>query len=212
MRFAHIRTVASFFVALVAVACSGQTQEPPPPEAAVGFVVETAPPEPGSARAQTLAALDHAENFRLYSLQPFVPPVPPSPGESDENIGENMQAAWDAWGKECDRGGCLQRNRILGVTDVAARTKEDILKNVLRNALGRVPNYGLACAAQYRHAIGFVSAGKEYHVLLCYECGQIAVAVGGKEGHQEQAYELAGEPELDAMLTSAGIWLADKPD
>lgn len=183
---------------------------PPPPVAAEDFVVETTPPEPGSARALALAAIEHAHDFKLYSLQPFVPPPPSEPSQK-EGAGRAMQAASDAYEMECDKGGCLQRNRILGQVDIGDRHGQDVMKRVLRTALDRVPNYASACAAQFRHAIGFRSGRSEYRVLLCYECGQLAVDIDGMSRGQGQTSQMTGEPELDAILARANVRLAAKP-
>lgn len=177
------------------------------------FVVETSAPEPGSSRALALAALDLAEEIELYSLQPYVPPPPPFPGQPDGNDYDvKLNASTESYDNHCRQGGCLYGNKILGKVDVVGRRDQDALREILRLSLDRVPNYGLACAAQYRHAIGFKSDGDEYHVMMCYECGQIAIAMNGNAGYQEQAYEMDGEPELDAILKQAGVPLAPKQD
>ena len=114
---------------------------------------------------------------------------------------------------DCKRTGCLYGNSVLGMAEVDASSERELLRDTLARALGKVPNYGMACVAQYRHAIAFSSGGKRYEILLCYGCGQIGIAQDGKLLlGSDQAYDMGSEAKLDAILKTAGIELAPKPD
>jgi hypothetical protein len=65
-----------------------------------------------------------------------------------------------------------------------------------------------ACVPEYRHAIGFVSDGKRYEVLLCYQCGQIMIAVDGVQREDGQAASMGDLEALHAIFRRAGIPLA----
>jgi hypothetical protein len=64
----------------------------------------------------------------------------------------------------------------------------------------------------YRHAIEFMANDRKFQVLLCYGCGQVAVAIDGERGPDDQAYEMGNESDLDAILRRANIPLAPKSD
>lgn len=179
--------------------------------------VEISSPDPKSARGNALAAIGHGTHFILYSLKPRDYPLAP---DSKFKYGtpeyeKEMKGYLEAWYKEkeksCEDEGCLYLNPILGKVAPADQKDIDVLKATLRSTLGKVPDFGTACAAEYRHAISFISDGKNYDILLCYHCGQVGIAVNGEVLEDErQAYDMGKQSDLDAMLTKAGIPLAPK--
>ena len=181
--------------------------------------VEISSPDPKSARGNALAAIGHGTHFILYSLKPRDYPLTP---DSKFKYGtpeyeKEMKGYLEAWYKEkeesCKDGRCLYLNPVLGKIESIDQKDIETLKATLRSALGKVPDFGTACVAEYRHAISFTSDGKHYDILLCYHCGQVGVAVNGKVLEDEsQAYDMGKQNDLDAMLTKAGIPLAPKPN
>ena len=175
-------------------------------------------PDQKSARGLALTGIEHGSNFVLYSLMPRIPPPPP---ESKYEYGtkkyENdakryMDALQKKERESCKDEKCLYSNPVLGKVGVVDPKDIEVLKATLRSALGKVPNFGYACAAEYRHAISFISDNKRYDIMLCFHCQQVGVAINGKEGFEEQAYDMGKQGDLDAMLTKAGIPLAPKPE
>jgi hypothetical protein len=180
--------------------------------------VELSSPDPKSARGQALAAIEHGSNFVLYSLMPRVPPPPPESKyeygtkEYEKDAKRYMDVLQKKEEESCKDEKCLYLNPVLGKVGVVGPKDIEILKATLRSTLGKVPNFGYACAAEYRHAISFVSDGKHYDIMLCFHCQQVGVAIDGKEGLEEQAYGMGKQSDLDAMLTKASIPLAPKPN
>jgi hypothetical protein len=178
--------------------------------------VEVSSPDPNSARGQALAAIDRGSNFVLYSLMPREYPLAPNSKfkYGTPEYEKEMKGYLEAWYKEkeksCEDEKCLYLNPVLGKVAPADQKDINVLKATLRSTLGKVPDFGIACAAEYRHAISFISDGKNYDILLCYHCGQVGVAIDGKVGFEEQAYDMGKQNDLDAMLTKAGIPLSPK--
>lgn len=176
------------------------------------FKIEASPPKPGSARAQALAALDTAERLTLYSLQPWQPPETPeawSKLRSSEfsrrvrKLNDSSQREW------CHAHECIDGNRVLGSVEVGAADRATVLQ-ALRDSFAKVPNFGFACGAQYRHAVGFFDAGQHYQALLCYHCGQVKIRVDGKDrSGDEQTYEMGDLRAINAILTRAGVRLSE---
>lgn len=100
---------------------------------------------------------------------------------------------------------------MLGRVQLRTGTDIEKVKTIARLSLSQVPNYGLACAAQYRHGIEYAVDGRKVQILLCYECGKVAAGIDGKFGYDEQTYEMGDEGDLDAILRKANIPLAPKP-
>lgn len=179
--------------------------------------VEISSPDPKSARGKALAAIDSGADFVLYSLQPWSPPQFP---RSDAEYGTPEfeaheaaeHAAWEKSRKEwCAHDDCLYDNLILGKTKLDRAADIETATNNAKLSLGQVPDYATACIAEFRHAIEFVANGHKFQILLCYQCGQVGVAIDGEIGYAEQTYDMGKEGDLDAVLTKAGIPLAPKP-
>ena len=178
----------------------------------------TVPPSPDSPRGQALAALSalkEADEVTLYSLQPWQPPAPDGPmpeyGSPDyESFLRERSAATERSQREwCARAACLYRNRILGkVVPEDAGGRALVLDAALRS-LGADPDYAFACIAEYRHAVEFRADGHLYQILLCYGCGQVAVAIDGKLGRPGQTHDMGDEDGLDRMFVGAGVPLAE---
>ena len=196
-----------------------QMPEPPPPQEAAQFEIKISQPEKGSPRGEALVALEQATDFVLYSLRPEDPMFAPDSRFDygtpayEADVKPKVDAFKNAQAINCKRTGCLYGNPVLGMTAIKLPGERELLRDTLARSLGKVPNYGMACAAQYRHAISFSSGGKRYEILLCYGCGQIGIGQDGKLLlGSDQAYDMGSEAKLDAILKTAGIELAPKPD
>jgi len=179
-------------------------QPPSPPD--------IVPPEPDSLRARALDALAGAQELTLYSLQPWQYPRTPAAWDElsdtersrrEAALVERSESRW------CKRETCFYRNRVLGRTRVV-RADAAVVRTALGEALGRVPDYVSLCAPEYRHAVSFVSGGRRFEVLLCYQCGQILVVENGEQA-SGQAASMGDLRALNAILRRAGIALAKIP-
>lgn len=216
-----MRALVTFCMVAAVSAChadaQGDKKIPPPPEP-VEFKVEISPPDADSERGKALAAINAGTDFVLYSLQPWTPPEVPGAdakyGTPEYRAYEAAQsAAWDKSQKEwCKRDDCLYGNLILGKTKPSSISDIDVVRNTAKLSLAQVPNYATACAPLYRHAIEFIADGRKFQTLLCYGCGQVAVAIDGALGPDDQAYGMGNEGDLDAILRKANIPLAPKSD
>lgn len=175
--------------------------------------VEISSPDPDSERGRALAAVEQGSDFVLYSLQPRG--YPDAGDSSHEHGSPEFEADMERWREKerlaCGNGKCLYLNPVLGAVSIDRPVDIQTMKSILRPALGQVPNFDVACVAEYRHAISFVSDGAKYEVLLCYGCMQIAVAIDGKVGWDDQAYEMGSEEALDAILRRHEVPLSPKP-
>ena len=217
----RIMHVLALCIAVTGSACHTNAQDEreilPPPEPA-DFKIEITPPDADSERGKALAAIDAGADFVLYSLQPWTPPEVPGAGAKygtpEYKAYEAAQsAAWDKSQREwCKRDDCLYDNLILGKTKLSSIAEIDVVRNTAKLSLAQVPNYATACAPLYRHAIEFVADGRKFQALLCYGCGQVAVAIDGELGPNDQAYAMGNEGDLDAILRRANIPLAPKSD
>lgn len=175
------------------------------------------PPQRDSPRGRALAALAAMDGaLTLYSLQPYVPPdLPPVEGargsakyiaaqKRNEEILERSQDEW------CKRGDCLSGNKVLGKVAVKAKNDRSQVMRALRESLGKIPGYASMCHPEYRHGVAFVSGGKRYDVLLCYQCGQVRVVIDGDEENSSdgQTYSMGSQAALNAILRKARIPLA----
>lgn len=178
----------------------------------------TVPPSPDSPRGRALAALsalEAADEVTLYSLQPWQPPDSDGPmpeyGAPDyaSFLRERSAATERSQQEWCARAACLYGNRILGkVVPEDAGERALVLDAALRS-LGADPDYAFACIAEYRHAVEFRAGGHLYQVLLCYGCGQVAVAIDGQLGRPGQTHDMGDEDGLDWMFVGAGVPLAE---
>ncbi|QQP94217.1 hypothetical protein [Lysobacter enzymogenes] len=173
---------------------------------------DIAPPEPGSLRTRALDALAGAQELTLYSLQPWeYPRIPaawddlpePQRSQREEALVARSESRW------CKREACFHRNRVLGRTRIG-RADAAVVRTALNEALGRVPDYVSLCAPEYRHAVSFVSGGRRFEVLLCYQCGQVLVVENGEQA-SGQAASMGDRQALNAILRRAGIALAKIP-
>ena len=181
-----------------------------------GAEVVISTPTPRSPRGRALGALAQAEDLVLYSVEAYSPPKMPGPRPDhdrtlteayDRAESEALDRSYKAW---CTREPCLHRNRILGQTPVRVAADRAAVLTALRESLGEVPDYASACVPEYRHAVTFTADGHRYDVLLCYRCGQVAVAIDGEIGFDEQTWKMGEEGALNAILTRARIPLAPK--
>lgn len=168
------------------------------------------PPEPGSLRAQAIAALERADAMTLYSLQPWQYPRLPaqwarlSVHERDRREQALVERSEREW---CGKGQrCFYRNQVLGRTRLGAADRAKV-RAALNEAVGQVPDAVSLCAPEFRHAVSFVSGGRRFDVLLCYECGQVLVSTGGRQ-ELGQAGRMGSQRTMDAILRRAGIALA----
>ena len=171
------------------------------------------PPEPDSLRAQAIAALERAGEMTLYSLQPWQYPRLPARWErlSEQERDRREQALVERSEREwCVKGQrCFYRNQVLGRTRLGAADRATV-RAALNEAVGQVPDEVSLCAPEYRHAVSFVSDGRRFDVLLCYECGQVLVAADGRQ-ELGQAGRMGSQRAVDAILRRAGIALARAP-
>ncbi|WP_394539719.1 hypothetical protein PRJ39_03620 [Lysobacter enzymogenes] len=212
--------LASMLFLIPVSLASAQTDEPRAGTSAEeqDFKVELEPPKAGSLRAKALAALtslDRAQALTLYSLQPWPTPRTPAAwyklpeAEQSERVAAFFEKDRRRW---CRGHACIDANRVLGRVETSGADRLAVLQ-AARDALGKVPNFGYACAAEYRHAIAFADQGHRYEILLCYHCGQVKVVVDGKERSGDQsAYEMGDLRTIDAILTRAGVLLAKGAD
>lgn len=178
------------------------------------------PPQRDSPRGRALAALAAMDGpLTLYSLQPYVPPhLPPVEGvrgsakylAAQKRNEEILERSEDQW---CKRGDCLSGNKVLGKVAVKAKNDRSQVMRALRESLGKIPGYASMCHPEYRHGVAFVSGGKRYDVLLCYQCGQVRVVIDGDEegSSDEQTYSMGSKTALNAILRTAKIALAKEP-
>lgn len=175
------------------------------------FEVELRAPKAGSARAQALAVSQSAGTLTLYSLEPWRAPEPPAAwrklrysefSRRTQELNERSQR------ETCQAHACIDGNRVLGSVEVGAADRA-VVAQALRDTLGKVPNFGFACDAQYRHAVAFADGAQRYEVLLCYHCGQVKIRIDGEErSSDESAYEMGDLRAINAILTRAGVTLA----
>jgi hypothetical protein len=173
------------------------------------------PPE--SVQSRMLADLADAENVELLSLQPWdmgayfdevdknTPPedAPDAVKEaSNADEGERQQRAQQQW---CEGYPCLFGNRVVGRVATAVPAQLDFVRETLDAWAARHPDYLVGCEPQYHHAIVFEAGGRHYDVLLCYTCGQYAIAVDGKMREGNQAAAASGLKQFNALLEASGI-------
>lgn len=179
------------------------------------------PPQRDSPRGRALAALAAMDGaLTLYSLQPYEPLDLPTPqgrpgspkylAQEERNEERSARSERD-W---CKRAVCLGGNKVLGKVAVTGKADRAHVSKALRESLGKVPEAISLCHPEYRHAMAFVSGGKRYEVLLCYQCQQVRVIVDGDvEGSvDEQADAMGDQRALSAILRKAGIALANVPE
>jgi hypothetical protein len=216
---ARLRALCGVLLAMLVLTACGEGEAVPIARVQVQGGAEEviiSAPKPRSPRARTLAALAQARNLVLYSVEAYSPPDRPGPRPQhdraaieayDRAESEAADRNWKTW---CTREPCLHGNRILGKTPVLAAADRAAVLTALRESLGQVPDHATACVPEYRHAVSFDANGHRFDVLLCYRCGQVAVAVDGEIGFDEQTWKMGDEGALDAILTRAGIALAPK--
>lgn len=175
---------------------------------------ESSAPVPGSARAQALTALAGAQEITLSSLQPWSFPheledvSDVAPAKRNEVMVERLNRSRSQW---CESADCFHATRVLGRTQIAA-TDMASMRALLRDVLGIMPPYASACIPEYHHALSFADAGSRtrYDILLCYQCAQVLVVVDGKERELGAIAPMGGQRMLDAILTRAGVPLAQR--
>lgn len=179
------------------------------------------PPARDSVRGRALAALAASEGpLTLYSLQPYEPldlPTPQGRPDSPKYLAQEKRNEEPSARSErdwCKRAVCLGGNKVLGKVAVTGKADRAHVSKALRESLGKVPEAVSLCHPEYRHAIAFVSGGKRYEVLLCYQCQQVRVIVDGDvEGSvDEQADAMGDQRALNAILRKGGIALANVPE
>lgn len=216
-----LRWPAYAFLVLALVACdrmSAQRGKQVEVAGQDGSKIVISRPDPDSERGEALAAIDGGTDFVLYSLQPWTPPEVPGAnakyGTPEYKAYLAAQsAAWEKSQREwCKREECLHDNLILGKTKLSATADISTVRNNAKLSLEQVPDYATTCVPLYRHAIEFMANDRKFQVLLCYGCGQVAVAIDGERGPDDQAYEMGNESDLDAILRRANIPLAPKSD
>jgi hypothetical protein len=133
--------------------------------------------------ADVLAALQKADRFELYSLDPDIPDVKP----------KNDFHGWKVLGKTL-------------VKDAAARKK---LVAALQK--GVAENDGVAAGCfNPRHGIRVIGKNKTVELVICFECLQVQVFVGG-QARQGFLTTESPQPAFDKILTDAGVPLPKKP-
>ncbi|MEI2431637.1 hypothetical protein RDV84_10575 [Lysobacter yananisis] len=204
-------------LALAPMAAAAQTNEPQPgtPAENQDFKVEVEPPKAGSLRAQALAALEQTETLTLYSLEPWQAPRVPTAWHKlpEAKRSGRIDALFEKDRRRWCRGyACIDANRVLGRVETSGADRLVVLQ-AARESLGKVPNFGYACGAVYRHALAFADQAHRYEVLLCYHCGQVKVVVDGKQDSGDgQAYEMSDLRAINAILTRAGVPLSKDAD
>ena len=160
----------------------------------------------GSPQRQALDALADADRLVVHSLlseydydvmMAMDRALPP--GRSD---GAQQRALRDQW---CRRGPCLGGQRKLGNTTLATESDKAVVQALLEGWMGKEPNYGTACIAQYHHAVSFAGGGHAYDVLLCYGCGQYKLLRDGVEVAEGQGAHPVGHTVLNQRLAAAGL-------
>jgi hypothetical protein len=226
---AGLRVLAGTLAVAWALSACNKEEAVSPGNSTVSPVEQTAEPElsplevvytknaPGSYQANAIAAFDTATDVEVISLLPWDVgayfdkrrKIEPNASASERvrrafEAGEHdrqrhAQAAW------CQPGPCIEGNRVLGAIRVTSPERMNVLRATLTGWYETSPDYGVACASEYHHAIAFTSEGKRYQVLLCYHCGQYTILVDGVPSPESQAAHAIGLNELNAWLGQAGI-------
>lgn len=129
--------------------------------------------------------LDNAETFELYSLDPDW-----KPGKGGKLVE----------GKDGFRGW-----RVLGKTEVKEKAERRRLTDALR--VGAEDNSGMVAGCFIpRHGLRLKGGDKAVDLVICFQCLQVEVCVGGK---QEKGFLTTGDPQkqFDAALKLAGVQL-----
>ena len=134
---------------------------------------------------QVLKALDSPSSITLYSIQPWGGPDLPE---------------WDLHGHH--QNGHVELTQWRASQAVAALTEAIAKGNAHQESL---------CMFNPRHALRVISKGDTYDILICYECGQLALY------KNDQPLRFSGSigsgPEaLNQLLQLSGIPLADDAD
>lgn len=157
----------------------------------------------GAKRTEAVfAALDNAEEYVLFSLEP-------TEDEEAEAAGEVAEEAAPGDPSAGTKPAALDKFhgwRVLGQTTIDDKAVQKKLNGALDT--GRRESDGsIASCFWPRHGIRVRHGGKEYDLVICFECAQVEVYEGGQRGgdwltsHSPQAV-------LDEVLRSAGVPLA----
>jgi hypothetical protein len=146
-------------------------------------------PSPSSPQEE-VRQLEKADSFELYSLEPLLDPSTYEVDYDPNGAGKRLHG----W-------------RILGKTTV----RDEPTRRELIDALKMDPGKGNGAKCFWpRHAIRRTHNGKPVDLLICFECGNIALFVDGKRISEYEGVARNAQSQLDAVLTKAEIPLAKK--
>jgi hypothetical protein len=135
--------------------------------------------------------LEKADSFVLYSLEPLSDPDTHELDYDPNGPGERLHG----W-------------RILGKTTVSDESTRRELIDALKEGMEAEGNQ--AHCFDPRHAIRRTTNGKTIDLLICFECGNVAVFKAGKRVSGYAGIG-SGQKTLDEVLRKAGVPLAKKP-
>jgi hypothetical protein len=136
--------------------------------------------------------LEKATSFELYSLEPMADPDTHEPDYDPNGPGERLHG----W-------------RILGKTAVRDEPTRRKLIDALKEGMER-DGVGAKCFDP-RHAIRRMAGGQPVDLLICFECGNVALFRGETRvgGYPNVARSV--QSVFDEVLKEAGVPLAKKP-
>jgi hypothetical protein len=136
--------------------------------------------------------LEMASSFELYSLEPLADPDTHEPDYDPNGPGERLQG----W-------------RILGKTVVRDELTRRKLIDALKEGMER-GGPGFKCFDP-RHAIRRTADGQSVDLLICFECGNVALFRGDRRVGGYPTVARSVQRVFDEVLKDAGVPLAKKP-
>lgn len=168
----------------------------------------TAGAEENAISAQTKAALEKAEQWELYSLDPdrnrSPPPAPMPPAAPKDALAVAPKPATEApAAAEAFHGW-----HVLGKTTVKdAEVRQKFVAAFLK---GVAENEGIAAGCfNPRHGIRMVHDGQTIDLVICFECYQVAEYIGDKRA-PGCLITASPQPTFDGVLKDAKVPLPEK--
>lgn len=133
-------------------------------------------------------ALENAEQFELFSLDP------PYPNDAPFETGVPTFHRW----------------KVLGKVEIADRNTRQRIVAALRKGVAEMNIKSVPGCFSPRHGIRAIRGGKSIDFVICFECWQVEMYAG--EQHLT-GFLTTGSPQpvFDAALKDAGVPLAQKP-
>jgi hypothetical protein len=100
----------------------------------------------------------------------------------------------------------FHRYRVLGKTTIGDQAMRQVLISALNRSIAKSLGGGMHCFNP-RHAIHAVHGRKSIDVLICFECGYLAIQIDADRLPMETIAR-GEQPVFDGMLTAANVPLA----